>query len=243
LAALLVVALAASPLQAQPHIPEHRPLVLDGARIISAETEQHLTDALVGFRQTQHREVSVVTVPDLQGYGIDDYTRALRAAAGLDDSRNDDGAVLLVAPNDLYARIEVGSAVKPVLPDDLARDLVQTWVVPSFQRGDMDKGVLDGAGAILAHLELPPEQAAALAEQARLEAQSDDSEGFPWAGLAALLLIAFLWSFLRRAGGLVGLASGPISLLGGGSGSSGGGFGGFAGGGGGFNGGGAGGRW
>jgi uncharacterized protein len=153
--------------------------------------------------------------------------------------------VLLVAPDDMYVRIEVGSAVKPLLPDAAARDIVQTWIVPSFQQGDMDQGILDGAGAVLIHLELPPEQAAELAEQAQREAaQAQEAEGFPWAGLAILLLILFAWSFLRRAGGVFGLAFGAISLLGGAGGGAGrGGFGGFAGGGGGFNGGGASGRW
>ena len=244
LAALFVVALAAIPLRAEPQIPDRRPLVMDAADVISAENERLLTDALVGFRQTQQREVSVVTVPNLQGYGLDDYARALRAASGLDDDRNDDGAVLLVAPNDMLVRIEVGAAVKPVLPDELAYRIVQDWIVPSFERGDMDKGVLDGTGAILGHLELPPEQAAALAEQARLEAaRTGEPEGFPWIGLAVLLLIVFFWSFVRRAGGFFGLASGAIWLLGGGGGGRGGAFGGFGGGGGGFNGGGAGGRW
>jgi uncharacterized protein len=239
LAALLVLALAAGPLEAQPQVPPPSSLVIDGAGVMSADNERLLAEALAGFRQTQHREVSVVTVPDLQGYAIEDYTRAIRRTWGLDDSRNDDGAALLVAPNDMYVRIEVGSALKPILPDAVARDLVQAWVVPSFQRGDMDKGILDGAGAVMTHLELPPEQAAALAEQARLEeAQSQEPEGFPWRALAGLLLLVVLWSILRRAGGIFGLGLGVIGLLGRGVG-----FGGFGGGGGGFNGGGASGRW
>ena len=242
-AAGLALALSAGPLAAQPQVPAHTALVIDAAEIISPDKEQHLADALTGFRQTQHREVSVVTVPDLQGYSIEDFARQLRSAWGLDDSRNDHGAVLLVAPNDLYVRIEVGSAVKPIMPDEVARDIVQTRVVPSFWQGDMDKGVLDGAGAILIYLELPPAQAAATADRARSEAtQAREDEGFPWAAIAALLLLVFIWSFLRRVGGFFGLAFGAISLLGGGGGSRGG-FGGFGGGGAGFNGGGASGRW
>ncbi len=235
----LALVLASGPLHAQPQIPERRPLVMDAANVISAEKETLLSDALAGFRQTQQREVSVVTVADLQGYAIDDYMHELRAASGL-DGLNDDGAVLLVAPNDMNVRIEVGSAVKSVLPDDVARGIVETRILPSFAQGDIDKGVLDGAGAILTYLELSPEQAAALAAQTRLdEAQAREPEGFPWAGLAVLVLIFLFWGILRKAGGLLGLAAGAVSLIGRGSG----GFGGFAGGGRGFNGGGASGRW
>lgn len=247
LAALLVVVLAAAPLRSQPQIPDRRPLVMDAAEIISPEKEQLLTDALAGFRQTQQREVSIITVPDLQGYSIDEYTYQVRVASGL-DGYNNDGAVLLVAPNDLKARIEVGSAVKSVLPDELARGIVETSILPSFEQGDMDKGIVDGTGSILHYLELPPAEAAAIAEQARLEmVQTQESGGFPWGALALLVLLFFLRAILRSMGGLFGLAGGAITLLGsgggGGSGSGGGGFGGFAGGGGGFNGGGASGRW
>lgn len=243
-AAVLLLALAAGSLAAQPQIPDRRPLVMDAAGIMSADNEQLLTDALAGFRKTQQREVSVVTVPNLQGYSIDEFTYQLRIASGL-DAGNDEGAVLFVAPNEMKARIEVGSAVKSVLPDEAAREIVETAILPSFERGDMDKGILDGAGSILAWLELSPEQAAALAEEARLEeARVQETGGFPWAALGLLVLLVFLRMILGSVGGLIGFGAGAISLLGGGGGGRGsGGFGGFAGGGRGFNGGGASGRW
>jgi uncharacterized protein len=229
----------------QPRVPERgTALVVDGANVISADKEHLLGDALIGFAQTQQRRVAVVTVPDLQGYDIADYGDLLARRWGLHDGSNDDGAVLIVAPNQLKVRIEVGSRVREALPDAVARDIVETWVLPSFRQGDMDKGILDGAGAILSHLELPPEQAAAIAEQARREqAQAQEPDGFPWSGLAVLILLVVIWSMVRGVFGRLGTAVGAITLLGGGSGGGGARFGGFGGGGGGFNGGGAGGRW
>jgi uncharacterized protein len=243
LLALLSFALPVGPLSAQPVIPFHATLVMDTANVISPEKEQFLAGGLVGFRQTQEREVSVITVPDLQGFDIDAYTRRLAVEWGLEDSRNDDGAVLVVAPRELRVGIAVGSAVKSRLPDDVAREIIEALVLPSFERGDMDTGVLNGAGSMLYYLELTPQEAAAVAERQRLElaqVEEDEDEGVPWGGLIVLLLILLLWPILRILLAPLGLLMGAVSVFGRGSG---GGFGGFGGGGSGFNGGGASGRW
>jgi uncharacterized protein len=218
---------------------------MDMARVMSPEKLRFLADGLVGFRESQQREVSVLTVPDLQGYDIEAFARRLAIEWGLEDSRNDDGAVLIVAPNELKVTIAVGSAVRPLMPEAVVRDIIDAQVVPSFRQGEMDNGILNGAGSILIYLELTPEEAAALAERQRHElAQAEKSDGVPWAGLAILASLLVFGVSLRRAGDLFGVAFGAIGLLGrdGGS-ASGGGFGGFGGGGSGFSGGGASGRW
>lgn len=244
LLALLLLALAPVPLNAEPRLPDRVLLVVDDANVISADKEKLLLDALLGFRQTQHREISVVTIPDLQGYDIADFGHQLGRRYGLGQNGRDDGALLIVAPNEMKVRIEVGAGVRPLLTEDVADQIIDTWVLPSFRQGDIDKGVLDGTGAIFAQLERTPEEATAIAEQARIEqAQAEEDEGFPWLGLAVLLALVFLWPLLRSVGGILGLFAGTISLIGGGGGSKGGGYGGFGGGGGGFNGGGASGRW
>jgi len=232
LLALLLVMLAAVPVAAKPVIPRHTHLVMDLANVISPEKEQLLIDGLVGFRQTQEREVSVITVRDLQGHDLDTFTRQLAIEWGLEDNTNDDGAVLVVAPNELKVGIVVGRAVRSRLPDNLAREIVEAQVLPSFRQGDMDNGILNGAGSILFYLELTPEEAAAAAERQRIElSQAQEGEGFPWAGIAVLLLLLFLWPVVRSFAGPFGFVMGAISLLGsGGGGGRGGGFGGFGGG-------------
>lgn len=245
LLALLILALATGPLQAEPRLPDRTLLVVDDANIVSADKEQLLVNALVGFRQTQQRQVAVVTIPDLQGYDIADFGYLLGRRYGLGEPGGNDGALLIVAPNEMKVWIEVGAAVRSALPQSAVDNIIETQVLPSFRQGDMDSGILTGTGTILGYLELPHEQAVALAEQARLEqAQAEEDGGFPWAGLAVLLLLLVLWPIVRGVfGGIFGVL-GTIALLGGGGGGGrGSGYGGFGGGGAGFNGGGASGRW
>lgn len=246
--ALLFVLLAPAGVEAQPKvIPRSPSIVVDAADVIPPDREQFLVDGLLGFETSQQRRVSVVTVPDLQGYEIADYGAELGRVWGLRDSSNNDGAILIVAPREMKVRIEVGSAVQSDLPDEVAREIIQTWIVPSFEQGDLVNGTLNGAGAILVHLELSPQEAAAIAEQARIDqelARQAERES-PWLALVGIFLLVIVWAIVRRFLGFAGLASGAIFLIGavGGGGGGGGRFGGFGGGGGGFNGGGAGGRW
>jgi uncharacterized protein len=244
LSLLLLLALATGPLSAQPPLPASTSLVVDDANVISADKEQLLRDAVLGFYQTQHRRVAVVTLPELQGYDIAYVGQLIGRRYGLGTRDDDDGAVLIVAPHEMKVRIEVGSGIAPILPREVADQIVETWVLPSFRQGDIDKGILDGTGAIFSYLERTPEEAAAIAEQARLEqAQAHEDEGFPWAALVALIAFVLLWPIVRAIlGGTFGML-GTIVLLGGSGGIGRGGFGGFGGGGGGFNGGGASGRW
>ena len=199
---------------------------MDLADVVSPEKQQFLADGLVGFGRTQQREISVITVPDLQGYDIDSFANQLALEWGLAEPWNDDGAVLIVAPKEMQVSIVVGSTVRSRLPENVAREIIDAQVLPSFRDGDMDNGILNGAGSILYYLELTPEEAAALAEQERLElAQAEKSEGVPWGALGVLLLLVLCWPILRVFLGFVGLAGGAITLIG--SVGSGSGFGGF----------------
>jgi uncharacterized protein len=251
---------------AQPEFPERGTApVLDLANVIDDTDEALLTERLDAFEETNQRQFVVVTVPSLDGYDIADYGYQLGRAWGLGDEENDDGIILLVAPNERKVRIEVGYGLEAVIPDGLAFDVIERDIVPRFKEGDMTGGIVAGADAIIRHLELPPEEQQAAIAQATPEPR--EGGGFPigmliWLG--ALFIFVLLPMMARggrgrryRRSGVAG-AVGEVLLWtavnaamnkgGGGSGWGGGGFGGgggggFSGGGGSFGGGGASGSW
>ncbi len=258
--------LIAPPAMAQ-NFPALSGRVVDAADIIPADVEASLDAKLTAFEQRTQRQFVVATVASLDGYDIADYGYQLGRHWGLGDQERDDGVILLVAPNDRKVRIEVGYGLEPVLTDGYSTLIVQNTILPAFKAGDMPGGIVAGADAIIKQLELPPEEAAKVAQAA--ETQASESEGgFP---VGAIVWIAFLLFFFilplmrgrgkhgRRYNGTVtGSAVGDILLWeagkaaargisggrGGGWGGGGGfGGGGFSGGGGGFGGGGASGGW
>ena len=222
--------------------------VVDEAHLLSPEVKQELTAELADLEQKTGHQVVVATIPDLQGYPIEDYGYQLGRAWGVGDKVRNDGVVLVVAPNDRKVRIEVGYGLEPVLTDALSSTIIQSKILPAFRTGDLEQGVVAGAQAIIAQLALPEDQAKAIAARPAEVAQRTASpEHFP----SFFVIILVLWIVIGLLRGLGGRRSGlwwlPLMILqnsrGSGGFGGGGGGGGFSGGGGSFGGGGSSGGW
>lgn len=251
----LLALLWALPAQAQ-EFPKLTGRVVDAANLLPPAEEAALTQKLEALETASSRQLVVATVPDLQGYPIEDYGYRLGRAWGIGQEKANNGAILLVAPNERKVRIEVGYGLEPILTDALSSVIIQTQMLPRFREGDFPGGIMAGTDAVIAQLQAPPE----LAEQRVMEAAAsqrkaaeDEGSIFPlifWGVVLIFIVIPMLRGGRHgrryRRGGLPIVIWGPG--MGGGSsggfgGGGGGGFGGFSGGGGSFGGGGASGGW
>jgi uncharacterized protein len=259
LALLVLIAPAAA--LAAPKFPPLTGRVVDNAKLLSPATEQQLTARLEQLEQQTGRQLVVATIPDLQGYEIEEYGYQLGRAWGIGSEKSDDGVILLVAPSDRKVRIEVGYGLEPILTDALTSVILQTRVLPHFRDGKMEEGVIDGTQALAEQLALPDEEAKARVAQADTQAarvSSGDGGGIVPVIFVMFVLFWVLSGVLgafgrrgrRRGSGLWWLL--PLILSssgrhrGGGWGGGGGGWGGgggFSGGGGSFGGGGSSGSW
>jgi uncharacterized protein len=235
--------------------------VVDQANLLDPAKEAALTAKLAGLETRTKRQLVVATLESLEGYEISDYGYRLGRtwAIGQDgkgESEKDNGAILIIAPNERKLRIEVGYGLEPVLTDGLSSTIIRNDITPRFKEGDFAGGINAGVDRIFTQLELPADEAMKVAATAQQSEQRD--EGFPLGAIIFLLFIIFfvVLPIIRsingggrkhRRGGV-----GPVIIWGGndwgggGGGSSwgGGGFGGgFGGGGGSFGGGGASGGW
>ncbi|HXQ16503.1 MAG TPA: YgcG family protein [Caulobacteraceae bacterium] len=245
----LMLALFALPAIAAPTFPALTGRVVDNAHVLSAQTQADLTAKLADLETKTGRQVVVVTLPDLQGYDIEDYGYQLGRAWGIGQKGQNNGVLFIVVPSEHKVRIEVGYGLEPVLTDALSSVILQEQVLPKFRTGDVDGGVSAGTNAIISQLSL--DQASAEANVARATQQAQPHRGIPIAAIFALFImfIVFTSIFRNHGGGGLGWLL-PLMILNSGSRSSwggggGGGFGGggFSGGGGSFGGGGASGSW
>lgn len=237
----LALLLLAMPALAAPTFPPLTGRVTDAAGILPAETVAALELRLAALENTTTIQLVVATIPDLQGYEIDEYGYQLGRAWGIGQKGQNNGAILLVAPNNRKVRIEVGYGLEGVLTDALTSQIVRRNIIPSFKAGDMAGGVVAGSDALIKLLELPPEQRAAAAQAAAASSQGSKAG----AGLSAFLWIVIIIVFVlvSAARQKRGRHMGPAIIWGpglGGWGGGGGGFGGGGGGGGGWGGGGGG---
>lgn len=230
--------------------------VVDGANLLDPVREQAITEKLANLESTTGRQLVVATVPSLQDYPIEDYGYRLGRAWGIGTAADNDGAILLVAPNERKVRIEVGYGLEPILTDALSSIIIRETILPRFRDGDMPGGIMAGVDAIVEQLRLPEAEAQARQAQivSRAEQQGDGGGWVPmifWGAVLLFFVLPALFGRKRRGRRY----RGPVVIwgpgFGGGWGSSGGGwggggsggFGGFSGGGGSFGGGGASGGW
>lgn len=215
----------------------------------------------------------MVTLADLGDRPVEEVGYQLGRFWGIgvgedtDGKRLDNGAMLIVAPNDRAVRIEVGYGLEPQLTDALSSVILQTKILPAFREGDFDGGVIAGTDAMLAVLAGDTESWQDRRRRAGSRAMAEDEGGFPWP-LLIFMIIFFGVQIINgsRRGvyntgpgrrrmdrassdALAILMASQMGRRHGGSGWSGGGFGGggfgggFGGGGGSFGGGGASGSW
>jgi uncharacterized protein len=253
---LLVAVLAGSWLGGAERIPPVPPRYFnDYAGVVSRPTAEQLNAQLEQYERDTSNQLLVAIYPKMESASsVEDYTvrvaQAWRAGQG---SRNN-GAVLFAFMQEHQLYMQVGYGLEPVLPDALAKRIIEGEIVPRFRAGDVDGGMRAAVQAMIAATK------GEYKGTGRTQAGQSrgGSGGIPvWVFIVGFLVISIFRILFRRALG------GPAVLLnpgrrglrrsiwlggggfggGGGGGWSGGGGGGFSGGGGSFGGGGAGGKW
>jgi uncharacterized protein len=173
---------------------------------------------------------------------VEDYTNRLFRAWKLGQAKTNNGALLLVAPNERKVRIEVGYGLEGALTDALSKVIITTAIAPRFKTGDYAGGINAGVDGMLSILAGDAEE-----WQRRGKVRSDEADPGQVIVFIILFFIIVLVVYRMNRGGRGGggfvILPGPSS--GGWSGGVSGGFdgGGFSGGGGSSGGGGASGDW
>ncbi len=140
---------AVQPALAQTEIPPLTGRVMDPAEILSASTEQTLTELLRAHEDTTSNQIVVATVPSLDGEAIEEYALRAGRAWQIGTAERDNGILLIVAPSERKVRIEVGYGLEGAVPDAIAAQIIRKEIIPEFRDGDFDAGVAAGTMAIL----------------------------------------------------------------------------------------------
>ncbi|ADP72097.1 protein of unknown function DUF477 [Rhodomicrobium vannielii ATCC 17100] len=257
-AALVLLALIAAALgtaRAAPTFPPLTGRVVDNANLLSPADKAALNAELAALEAKSSDQLVVFTTPSLQGYPIEDYGYQLGRAWGIGQKATNNGALLIVAPNERKVRIEVGRGLEPQLTDLLSSQIIRNTILPRFKRGDfaggIKAGVTDIRDVMLGDAEAVKERVAKRPAERR---DADETEALITFFIILAIFIFIAWAqsqqgnrplstsgpFNRRSG-----YGGPIVFPGGWDGGRrGGDGGGWSGGGGGdFGGGGASGDW
>lgn len=206
LAALLLAFAPAAASAEDIRFPELTGRVVDEAGLLSADQKAELSQRLKALEDKNGRQLVVVTLKSLQGQEIADYGYQLGRHWGIGKKGQNNGVLLIVAPEERRVRIEVGYGLEPVLTDALSSVIIQTKIVPKFRAGDMAGGVIDGADAIAEQLGLDDAEARQrVAEATALQQQRAVHHRRSGSPIGALITLFFVFvvvsSIFRRGGG------------------------------------------
>lgn len=139
-----------SGLRADDFPPRPNTIVSDLAGILSGDQQQSLERKLVAFNDSTSTQIAVVIMHSTGNYEIADYSVQLFNKWKIGQSDKNNGILLLVAIDDHKVWITTGYGVEGVLPDALAKRIVENEIVPAFRRGDYYGGIDDATNSIMA---------------------------------------------------------------------------------------------
>lgn len=130
---------------ARPNPPR---LVNDFADVLTPEQEAELEKKLVAYDDSTSTQIVVVTMQSLQDFPIEDVALQILRTWGVGNKEKDNGLVLLAAIEDRKINIQTGYGMEGVVPDAIARTIIEDDIIPAFRTGNFYRGFDDATTSI-----------------------------------------------------------------------------------------------
>ncbi|NVM57312.1 MAG: TPM domain-containing protein [Desulfobacterales bacterium] len=236
---LLLTFVISTPNPGAEEFPKPKGLVNDFANVVSPRYEQRLLQVTGELFKKTGVPVVVVTMPEIGGEDYNEYANRLYAAWGIGKKGEDRGVLIFVTLKERKMRIETGYGIEGIIPDGLAGEIRDQYIIPFLKQNRLGEGLLNGTLAIAQII--AKDAGVSLTGQLPVKTLAKRRSGLSGL-LIGLLFLVLLFSMGRRGGVwpllfLVFMGRGGGYFGGYGRGSLGGSFGGFGGGFGGFGGG------
>ena len=121
----------------------------DEAHIFSQNERDELLNLVQNFEQNSTTQIAIVTLNSLESRSIEELSLEIARGYKLGQKEDNNGVLLVVAPNDKKVRIEVGYGLEGVLTDAVASEIINSVMIPEFKNGNMSEGVKEGVLAII----------------------------------------------------------------------------------------------
>ena len=169
-AALLAVAAFLGAARAEVPVPPVKARVTDLTATLNAQQKGELEARIAAYEARRGSQIAVLLLPTTKPEEIEQYSIRVAEAWKIGRKGVDDGLILVVAKDDRRLRIEVGYGLEGVIPDAVAKRVIDERITPRFRAGDFYGGVRDGVDQLIKLAEgeklPPPAQAAARKDEA-----------------------------------------------------------------------------
>ena len=194
----------AQPVSAQT-FPKLTGRVVDQAHLLTPAQVADLSSKSQALETQSGRQFVIATVNSLEGHPIEDYAYRLGRDWKIGSAKNNDGVLLVVAPNEHKVFIATGYGAGGFMTDAMSGVIIRETMLPHFKQSppDYGGGIEAGAGAIIKQMSLPADEAQKnLAAAEQTQKQRQHSGGSPLPVFFWLMVIGFVaLSHFRRGYG------------------------------------------
>lgn len=186
-------------------VPPLEGRVNDYAGMLSQGAVRQLEHILQQLETSDSTQIAVLTVPSLEGDSLEDFSMRVAEQWQIGQRQRDNGAILLVAKRERKLRIEVGYGLEGRLTDLMAGRIIRNVIVPRFQAGQIDQGVVEGVQAMVQVV-----KGEYTASEAPTPSRGNGSGHGSGHGLFGLVLALFILNVLGRLRRSLGAAAGAV---------------------------------
>ncbi len=204
--------------------------VRDDEGLLSPQTENRILQISVELARKTKAQVVVLTTPGFDGMDSSEYALTILREWGIGYPTLNNGVLILLSLGEGLSRIEVGYGLEGALPDSVLGRIQDDYMLPYYNDGDFDEGMLNGYMAVVERIAAEYQVTLSLDEPVAYGTQPATLFGWPeWVWIVIVVGVVLILDVRFLNGNLMSLV---FHLVFSGGGRSGG-FGGFGGSGGG----------
>lgn len=122
-------------------IPALRSPVMDEAKFLNPSQIDSLSQMIYEIYTNNGPQITIFTVPDLQGFPIEEFSIRVVEKWQLGTKKNGNGILILISKNDRKMRIEIGQGIEGEITDYDASIYIQKILRPAFKEGMFYEGL------------------------------------------------------------------------------------------------------
>jgi uncharacterized protein len=149
LALAAAIGAAGTPGNESDWVPKLGGWVNDTAGVLTRAQQQRLASTLEQYQQETHHQITILTIPSLDGETIERFSLRTANAWGLANKGFDDGILVTLAMKEHRVRIELGNGMQRFISDADAKKIIDTDMTPLFSKGDISGGLGRGINRLM----------------------------------------------------------------------------------------------
>ena len=126
--------------------------VNDYANLLSDETKSYIQEHSVNLYNKSGIQIVVVTVKDMGGASIEEYSLEVARSFGIGSKDKDNGLLIILSEQERDIRIEVGYGLEEVINDAKAGRLIDDYMISFLKENNYSEGILNGYKAVYKEL-------------------------------------------------------------------------------------------